>query len=388
MNPLTNIKNTQELNKKELELGLIGKKSWHDKYKDSAWVFLGGLPYELTEGDVICVFSQYGEVVNVNLVRDKQSGKFKGFGFLCYEDQRSTVLAVDNLNGFNLLNRTIRVDHVEGYRQPKEHGDEDEVTQKLRAEGCAPKVADDDEDDEEEDDFVLPIKKEKKEKHKKSKKKKEKKKKKKKEKNFESDSSNSDENSTDDDKTHVQIKAEKVDRAYDKALTYSGQSHSKRHEAPFSGSRTNKDTVDGRSNNRQRLEERGPKDRERKYNNERERGRREKETDIDFGRQQVNKDDQFINGRERKTGERTNDGVRGKGRDEWMREQGRDGYGEREWDRDRERYGERERRRQDVRKRDRSDDRLADENRKRFHDERTRSNDRYRDNESDYRRHR
>lgn len=41
---------------------------------------------------------RYGEVVNVNLVRDKGTGKSKGFAFLCYEDQRSTVLAVDNLN--------------------------------------------------------------------------------------------------------------------------------------------------------------------------------------------------------------------------------------------------------------------------------------------------
>jgi len=28
------------------------------QYKDSAYVFAGGLPYELTEGDVICIFSQ------------------------------------------------------------------------------------------------------------------------------------------------------------------------------------------------------------------------------------------------------------------------------------------------------------------------------------------
>jgi RNA-binding motif X-linked protein 2 len=42
---------------------------------------------------------RYGEVVNLNLVRDKATGKSKGFCFLCYEDQRSTVLAVDNLNG-------------------------------------------------------------------------------------------------------------------------------------------------------------------------------------------------------------------------------------------------------------------------------------------------
>jgi hypothetical protein len=43
--------------------------------QDSAWVFIGGLPYELTEGDVICVFSQYGEVVHINLIRDHTTGK-------------------------------------------------------------------------------------------------------------------------------------------------------------------------------------------------------------------------------------------------------------------------------------------------------------------------
>ena len=37
---------------------------------------------------------RYGEVVDVNLVRDKATGKSKGFAFVAYEDQRSTVLAV------------------------------------------------------------------------------------------------------------------------------------------------------------------------------------------------------------------------------------------------------------------------------------------------------
>ena len=40
--------------------------------------------------------------MNINLVRDRKSGKSKGFCFLAYEDQRSTVLAVDNLNGFKV----------------------------------------------------------------------------------------------------------------------------------------------------------------------------------------------------------------------------------------------------------------------------------------------
>lgn len=38
--------------------------------------------------------SRYGEVVDVNLVRDKGTGKSKGFAFVAYEDQRSTNLAV------------------------------------------------------------------------------------------------------------------------------------------------------------------------------------------------------------------------------------------------------------------------------------------------------
>ena len=37
---------------------------------------------------------RYGEIVDVNLVRDKGTGKSKGFAFVAYEDQRSTNLAV------------------------------------------------------------------------------------------------------------------------------------------------------------------------------------------------------------------------------------------------------------------------------------------------------
>ena len=66
------------------------------------------------------VFSQYGEIVDLRLVRDKDTGKSRGFAFVCYEDQRSTVLAVDNLNGISLADRVIRVDHIAEYKIPKE----------------------------------------------------------------------------------------------------------------------------------------------------------------------------------------------------------------------------------------------------------------------------
>ena len=74
MNPLTQIRNTQKATKAEIDLGLTDKASWHDRFRHSAYVFAGGLPFELTEGDVLAVFSQYGEVLDVHLVRDKKSG--------------------------------------------------------------------------------------------------------------------------------------------------------------------------------------------------------------------------------------------------------------------------------------------------------------------------
>jgi RNA-binding motif protein, X-linked 2 len=41
-------------------MGHVGTKvSWHNQYRDSAWCFFGGMPFELTEGDIICIFEQY-----------------------------------------------------------------------------------------------------------------------------------------------------------------------------------------------------------------------------------------------------------------------------------------------------------------------------------------
>ncbi|GAC98304.1 hypothetical protein PHSY_005897 [Pseudozyma hubeiensis SY62] len=140
------VREISRINQTELDIAIkTPSASWHQQYADSAYIFIGGLPYDLTEGDVITIFSQYGEIVDVNLPRannpkqddraesssssqQKQpvsgKGKHRGFGFLMYEDQRSTVLAVDNLNGAQVLGRTLRVDHVSGYKQPKVVDDE------------------------------------------------------------------------------------------------------------------------------------------------------------------------------------------------------------------------------------------------------------------------
>ncbi|GLI61610.1 hypothetical protein VaNZ11_004028 [Volvox africanus] len=117
MNPLTQIKNTQKATKREIDAGIQDSASWHAQFKHSAYIFTGGLDYELTEGDLLAVFSQYGEIVDLHLIRHKDTGKSKGFAFVAYEDQRSTVLAVDNLNGAKVVGRTVRVEHVDNYKK-------------------------------------------------------------------------------------------------------------------------------------------------------------------------------------------------------------------------------------------------------------------------------
>ncbi|KAF7775794.1 hypothetical protein Agabi119p4_4187 [Agaricus bisporus var. burnettii] len=77
------VREINRINQVELD-SATGTASWHDDYKDSAYIFVGGLSYDLSEGDVITIFSQYGEIMDVNLPRDKETGKTKGFGFVMY----------------------------------------------------------------------------------------------------------------------------------------------------------------------------------------------------------------------------------------------------------------------------------------------------------------
>ncbi|CAL5338677.1 unnamed protein product [Camellia sinensis] len=58
MNPLTLVKRIQNINSKEAALGISEQASWHAKYKDSASVFVRGIPFDLTEGDLLAVFAQ------------------------------------------------------------------------------------------------------------------------------------------------------------------------------------------------------------------------------------------------------------------------------------------------------------------------------------------
>lgn len=146
---MNQIRAIQALNKREIENGVPPEASWHVDYRDTAFVYFGGLPYELSEGDVITIFSQFGEPVFLKLVRDKETGRSKGFGWLKYEDQRSTDLAVDNLGGADIGGRMIRVDHARYQVRDDEDLDEYKVgwEDTLRRERAEKGLPSEDEDE-------------------------------------------------------------------------------------------------------------------------------------------------------------------------------------------------------------------------------------------------
>jgi RNA-binding motif protein, X-linked 2 len=117
------VREVQKINEEELRRGIDGSSSasWHATYSNSAWIYVGGLDIVLTEGDVLCVLSQYGEIEEIDMIRDEVTGKSKGFCFLKYEDARSAILAVDNMNGITLLGKTLRIDHKLEYKRPKKN---------------------------------------------------------------------------------------------------------------------------------------------------------------------------------------------------------------------------------------------------------------------------
>lgn len=75
-------------------------------------VYVGGLSYESTEDTVKKAFLEFGEVVSVKIVYDRESGESRGFGFVSFTNPRSAMMAIRDMDGGQIEGRTIRVNEV------------------------------------------------------------------------------------------------------------------------------------------------------------------------------------------------------------------------------------------------------------------------------------
>ncbi|KAF8248079.1 hypothetical protein K440DRAFT_660940 [Wilcoxina mikolae CBS 423.85] len=73
-------------------------------------VFVGNIPYGLTEEQISEIFSSAGRVLSFRLVYDRETGRPKGFGFAEYSDAETAASAVRNLDNYEIMGRKLRVD--------------------------------------------------------------------------------------------------------------------------------------------------------------------------------------------------------------------------------------------------------------------------------------
>ncbi|AQS40498.1 RNA-binding protein [Shewanella benthica] len=71
-------------------------------------LYVGNLPYRVHEGEVKELFGKYGPVNSVRLVRDRKTGRRKGFGFI-EMSEAGAQKAMSKLNEFDFQERTLKV---------------------------------------------------------------------------------------------------------------------------------------------------------------------------------------------------------------------------------------------------------------------------------------
>ena len=87
-------------------------------------LYVGGLAYQTTDKELEEAFAEYGPVVSAVVIKDRDSGKSKGFGFVEMTEVKDGQNAVKEMNGKDLQGRSITVNEArEREDRPKSNFD-------------------------------------------------------------------------------------------------------------------------------------------------------------------------------------------------------------------------------------------------------------------------
>ncbi len=82
-------------------------------------IYVGQLPYSVTENELKELFSEFGEIESVNLIMDRFSGRPKGFGFIDMPNNSEADTAIKALNKSMFNGREIKVNQVQKQKKDK-----------------------------------------------------------------------------------------------------------------------------------------------------------------------------------------------------------------------------------------------------------------------------
>lgn len=85
-------------------------------YLMSKSIYVGNIAFSTSEDEIRNLFSSYGEVVSVKFINDRETGRFRGFGFVEMDDA-SAVEAVRGLNGKDVGGRALKVNEAQEREQ-------------------------------------------------------------------------------------------------------------------------------------------------------------------------------------------------------------------------------------------------------------------------------
>ncbi len=85
-------------------------------------LYVGNLPYSITEDDLRQMFAEFGDVGSVNIITDKFSGQSKGFGFVEMADNAEADAAIKGLNETSQGGRNIKVNQARPREQRPPRG--------------------------------------------------------------------------------------------------------------------------------------------------------------------------------------------------------------------------------------------------------------------------
>ena len=72
-------------------------------------IFVAGLNYKISEAELGDMFAEYGEIISVKIVTDRETGRSKGYGFVEMAEDEAGNKAIEALNGVEIDGRTIAV---------------------------------------------------------------------------------------------------------------------------------------------------------------------------------------------------------------------------------------------------------------------------------------
>ena len=84
-------------------------------------LYVGNLPFSVTQDSLEQLFASKGEVLSVSLINDKYTGQSRGFGFVEMKRDDEAQKAIDELNGFDFEGRALVVNEARP-QQPREGG--------------------------------------------------------------------------------------------------------------------------------------------------------------------------------------------------------------------------------------------------------------------------